>query len=48
MAPLTKRDLYADVTFRTLAELEAGAAPWVSHGRQRLAAQVYLSLTKLS
>jgi antirestriction protein ArdC len=29
MAEHIRRDLYADVTARILAELEAGAAPWV-------------------
>jgi antirestriction protein ArdC len=29
MAPQIKRDLYAEVTSRILAELERGAAPWV-------------------
>jgi len=29
MAALIKRDLYAEVTSRILAELERGAAPWV-------------------
>jgi antirestriction protein ArdC len=29
MAPYIKRDLYSEVTYRILAELERGATPWV-------------------